>query len=151
MVGAAAAAVVIGLLSLRLADTSNQLDQARQALAGTGSAAAAQAALATPGHQVVSLDSTSGTRLGEVVYLPDGRGYLVSSAFPGLPSDRTYQLWAMIEGKPISLGLLGARPGQAAFTVSTSGRPSAFAVTVEPAGGVAVPDRAPVASGELSA
>jgi len=55
---------------------------------------------------------------------------------PDLPKAETYQLWAMIGGQPISLGLMGNSPAQASFTVSGSATVSALAVTVEPAGGL---------------
>jgi len=70
---------------------------------------------------------------------------------PDLPKAETYQLWAMIGGQPISLGLMGNSPAQASFTVSGSATVSALAVTVEPAGGVVAPDRPPVATGKVVA
>ncbi len=77
--------------------------------------------------------------------LPDGRGYLWSASLTALPTDRTYQLWGVIDGRPVSLGLLGSDPKTAAFTVSTSSTPSALAITDEPAGGSAAPSSTPVA------
>ena len=54
----------------------------------------------------------------KVVVLPSGQGYLVSSTLPSLDKGRTYQLWAIEGNQPISLGLLGGSPGQAAFTMA---------------------------------
>ena len=146
----AALALVIALLGVRLAQTNSQLDQTRQALQARGSAASVQAALNTPGHQLVHVVSPSGHSLADVVYLPSGQGYLTDASMSALPSDETYQLWAMIDGQPISVGLLGSHPRQAAFTLASRRRPSQFAVTVEPAGGAAMPDRTPVASGAVT-
>jgi anti-sigma-K factor RskA len=75
----------------------------------------------------------------------------VASALPTLPADETYQLWANIGGQPVSLGLLGDRvePGAAFSLRSERGRAVEVLVTVEPAGGVVVPDRAPIASGRV--
>src|SRR5260370_46859 len=78
-----------------------------------------------------------------------GGGYLVWSRMPQLPVGETYQLWGLIQGRTISLGLLGRRPTEAAFTVASSA-PSTLLVTVEPAGGVLAPDRAPTASGSVA-
>ncbi|HEX3947373.1 MAG TPA: anti-sigma factor, partial [Acidimicrobiales bacterium] len=129
---AVAAIAAIALLGVNLADSNDQLGQTRAALSAGGSAAAVQAALADPAHHLVRLDSPGGTQLAEFVVVPDGRGYLVSSSMPSLPGDQTYQLWGIIRGQPISLGLLGSNPRQATFTVASSSRPSSLAVTVEP-------------------
>ena len=88
-------------------------------------------------------------KLAQFVLLPSGRGYLVSSALPKLTADRTYQLWGIIGGQAISLGLLGPAPSQAAFTVAGSGVPSQLGVTVEPAGGSVLPTTAMLASSRI--
>jgi len=150
LVAAAAAVAAIAVLGVGLANTSTQLDQARRALSGRGDTGAVRAAMATPARRLVRMDSAEGAQLAEFVVLPDGQGYLVSSSMPSLPSDETYQLWALIGGQPISVGLLGSRPDQAAFTLASTSQASALAVTVEPAGGVTTPDRSPVAKGNLA-
>jgi len=146
---AAVAVVAVIALGTALVHTDNQLNQANQNLA-SGPAAAVHAALATPAHRVVHLNSPNGAQLAEFVMLPSGQGFMVSSSMPTLPSSETYQLWAIIAGKPISIGLLGHQPHRATFTLASSASPSALAVTVEPAGGVTTPSRAPVAAGHLS-
>lgn len=151
--GAAAAVAAIAVLGASLAGTEGQLSQARQALDGTASRAAVQAALAVPGHQVARLRSANGSALAELVVMPNGRGYLTTSKMPALPAGRTYQLWAIFGSRPISLGLLGNRPTTASFTLasgqsSIAGQP-VLAVTVEPAGGTTSPSGAPFASGSL--
>jgi len=87
--------------------------------------------------------------VARVVLLPDGRGYLVSSSLPSLDAGRTYQLWGVVGKTPISLGLLGAAPRQAAFTMAGSRRASSFGITVEPAGGSVTPTFPMVASGTV--
>jgi anti-sigma-K factor RskA len=146
---AAAAVVAIALLGLNLSQANHQLGQARSALDSRGPNAAVEAALANPRHRLVRLDSSEGTQLAELVMVPNGQGYMVSSSMPQLPSDETYQLWAMISGQPISLGLLGNQPRRAAFTVASTAAPTELAVTIEPAGGVATPNRSPVATGDI--
>ena len=145
----AASLAVIVLLSVGLIREDDRFGEAREALDGRASSAALQAAMTTPGHRLVSLLSPSGSKLAEIVVLPNGRGYLVSSSMPALSPGQTYQLWATFGSKAISLGLLGQDPASAAFTVA-SGHPTQLAVTVEPAGGVAVPDRPPLASGTIA-
>jgi anti-sigma-K factor RskA len=142
---AAAAVAATAVLGLSLARTSDQNDQL-QAQLGTNNSSVV-AALETPGHTLVSLRNANHAKLAQFVLLPSGRGYLVSSSLPKLAADRTYQLWGVVGGQPISLGLLGPSPSQAAFTVAGSGVPSQLGVTVEPASGSVVPSTAMLASG----
>jgi anti-sigma-K factor RskA len=83
------------------------------------------------------------------VVVPDGRGYLLSSRLPAVGHDRTYQLWGIVGGSPVSLGLLGSSPRQATFTMAGARRPSRLAVTSEPAGGTSAPSGAIVAAGTV--
>jgi anti-sigma-K factor RskA len=84
-----------------------------------------------------------------VVVVPSGQGYLVSSKLPALSDGRTYQLWA-VEGKqPISLGLLGTSPRQAAFTMAGTTPPTHLAITAEPPGGSVLPTSPIVATGTV--
>ncbi len=143
-VAAAAVAVVLGIGLVRADNKVSNL-QATQA----GPAAAVTAALSAPGHRVVSLDSSTNGQRAEVVVLPSGQGYLVSSTLPSLRNGRTYQLWATAGGRPISLGLLGGSPGRAAFTMAGSTRPSRLSITAEPAGGSVVPTGPILATGTV--
>ena len=143
---AAAAAVVALVLGLTLAHADTRIDRLQSATAAPGTVAAA---LATPGHRQVELRTTAEVAVARVVLLPDGRGYLVSSALPSLDPGRTYQLWGIVGKTPISLGLLGPSPRQAAFTMAGERRASSFGITVEPAGGSVVPTMPIVASGAV--
>jgi anti-sigma factor RsiW len=146
---AVAAVVAVVVLGTALAHTHHQLDQATNTPGG-GQGAAVHAALATPDHRTVTLSSPEGAELAEFVVLPSGQGYMVWSKMPSLPTDETYQLWAIIGGQAISTGLLGHQPQHATFTLASTAKPSELAVTVEPAGGVTAPNRTPVASGGLT-
>jgi anti-sigma-K factor RskA len=128
--------------------TDHELGTAQRALSERGDAQV-QAAIAAPGHQVLLLRSALGAQVAKIV-VSAGRGYFVSSALRPLPRDETYQLWAMFGEQPVSIGLLGARPGHAVFTLA-SGSPTQLAVTVEPSGGATRPSRLPVASGSFGA
>jgi anti-sigma factor RsiW len=147
-VAAAAAAAVLGINLVRADNHVSQL----QGVIGTAAPTAVEAALETPGHRVVDLDSAAHHQLAQFVLVPDGRGYLVSSTLPGLSSQSTYQLWAVIKGQPISIGLLGQSPSQVTFTVNTmegTPGPSRLGITVEPSGGSVVPSSPMVASGTV--
>jgi anti-sigma-K factor RskA len=80
---------------------------------------------------------------GRVFWSPKARrGMLVASRLSPLPSDRQYQLWVFLEGKPVDAGVFDADPqGNALFESKDFPRPEAqnFAVTIEPRGGMPAP------------
>jgi anti-sigma factor RsiW len=135
----AAAAIIV--LAFSLANANGNVSRLR------GPNGVVAAALATPGHRLVNLESPTHVKLAEFVLLPSGNGYLVTSSLPTLASNETYQLWGVISGRSISMGLMGRSPQHVAFTVSGSPTPSTLAVTVEPSGGSITPSSAIVASG----
>ena len=141
---AVAAAAVAAVLGIGLVQADNRVSNLQDA------SPAARAALRAPGHHVVVLDSsTTKSEQAKVVVLPSGQGYLVSSTLPALDNGRTYQLWAIEGNQPISLGLLGAAPSQAAFTMAGSTRPSHLSITAEPAGGSVFPTGPIIATGTV--
>jgi hypothetical protein len=144
---AAVAAAVIVVLALSLSSAQNHVTDLQSALA---SRSEVKQALATPGHQVVDLTSSTDQRLAEFVMLPDGTGYLVTSAMPTLASNETYQLWGIVKGSPVSIGVMGSSPGQVTFTLNSSPGPSELAVTVQKAGGSLTPAKTFVASGPVA-
>lgn len=148
---AIAAAAVIALLAFGLVRSQGRVDQLQSALAGQGPGAAVRAALGVPGHQLVRLRSATGADVARLVVDPSGVGYVVSSTMSPLPSGQTYQLWASIDGRPISLGLLGSRlrRGGAFSLGSATSAVHELMVTVEPAGGVAIPDHLPIATARV--
>ena len=144
--GTVAAAIIV-VLAVSLSDASSHVSNLQRQLASSNYIVTA--ALSTPGHTLVDLKSSSKQDVAQFVLLPDGRGYLVSSELPALSSDRTYQLWGLINGTPISIGLMGANPSKVTFTVSGA-KPSVLGVTVEPSGGSPTPTNAMVASGTFA-
>ena len=146
---AGVAAVTIGLLSVNLAQSDHHANQLQSALSAKGDSAAVAAALANPNHTIVRMRSADGIQVAQFVVVPGGKGYMTTSSMPSLPKDETYQLWAVIDGQPISVGILGNQVSTAAFTVGGSVSPSKLWITVEPSGGVVAPDRSPVATGTV--
>jgi anti-sigma-K factor RskA len=143
---AAAAAIIV--LGLNLASANGRVTNLDNALANNGHNGVASA-LATPGHTVVTLSDTTHNHVASFVLLPDGRGYLIHSTLPVLPSSETYQLWSIQKGSPVSIGVMGPSPHAVAFTFVSSTGPSKLAVTIEPAGGSLTPAKSLVASGEV--
>ena len=146
-VSIAAAAAIIAL-GLSLASANGQVTQLQNALNANGQSAVL-AALATQGHKVVTMNDAQHHQLAKFVVLPDGRGYLVSSKLPTLSSKNTYQLWGIVNGAPVSIGVMGSSPRQVTFTIASSPGPTALAVTIEPAGGSLRPASSLVASGAV--
>ncbi len=144
-VAAAAVAVVLGV---NVAHDNHQISQLHAAV-GTSEHAAVLAALDTPGRKVVDMKNTSRHQLAEFVIVPGGRGYLVTSTLPALPSGETYQLWGVSTRHTISLGILGQSPHQATFTSAGSHTPSSLAITVEPAGGSVTPTAPMLVTGTI--
>jgi anti-sigma-K factor RskA len=146
-VSLAPAAAIIAL-GLSLASANGQVTQLQNALSASGRSVVLTA-LATPGHKVVTMKDAEQHQLAKFVVLPDGRGYLVSSQLPTLTSKDTYQLWGIVNGAPVSIGVIGSSPRQVAFTLASSPGPTALAVTIEPAGGSLRPASSIVASGTV--
>jgi anti-sigma-K factor RskA len=154
---AAAAAVVVVLLAVQVGRLDQRIGQVAAASRQTGLAQAVQAALLDPGAQKVTLAATSsmpttgpaspgpGGRAAVVVTLPDGSAFVLNVGLPRLAADRTYQLWGVVRGQTVSLGLLGNQPRDVAFTVNPAAPVKVFAVTTEVAGGVVRPTHTPVA------
>jgi hypothetical protein len=144
----AVAAVVIGLMGVKIAADSRRLDRVTAGAHSEELERAANAALADPAADRVSLRSADGARFAEAVLLADGTGYLVRHNLPPLSPERTYQLWAVSGTTKISVGVLGPSPEVAAF--QATGQVSALAVTEEPAGGVVATERSPVVVGRVN-
>jgi len=146
---AVAAAALVSVLSVNLVNADNHVSQLNSALT-LASRSVVDAALVTPGHVNVTLDGSHNTSLAKFV-LVDGRGYLVSSQMARLPTGKTYQLWGIIGGKPISIGLMGSAPSTVYFSVQGTKQPTELAITIEPAGGSVTPTTPIVASGTVTA
>lgn len=146
---AVAAAALVGVLSINLVRADHHVTQLNTALVVAGHRAV-EGALETPGHVDVTLNGSHHSDVAQFV-LVHGHGYLVSSTIATLSSAKTYQLWGIIAGKPISIGLMGSTPSNVTFTVAGSPQPTELAVTIEPAGGSVTPTTPIVASGTVTA
>ncbi|MFO7549168.1 MAG: anti-sigma factor [Acidimicrobiia bacterium] len=151
---AAAASVMVGLVAVQTARVTNlqselaasqsQVEQLELAIASGDLEPFIEAALADPGTVTVSLGSESGVS-GTVVLLADGTGLLTDHNLAPLNGDRTYQLWAIQDGRVISAGLLGNDPGVVPFHVDLA-RLDGLVITEEEAGGVPVSEQGAVAA-----
>jgi anti-sigma-K factor RskA len=143
---AAAAALAIVALGVKVVEQDRRLDRLAGASEDRALALAAEAALRDPAARRVTLSSTDGATSVEAVVLPDGTGYLYRNDLQPLPPGQTYQLWALGKTDPISAGVLGPEPGVVAFSVDPD--ITGLAITREPAGGVVAPTSDPLVAGE---
>ena len=137
--GIAAAVAAVAALAFGLwgASISSDLDEARAALARERAAAGV---LARPAAEA-SLTGAS----GRLVVDGDGRAVLVVSDVPPVPAGKTYQVWVIDDGRPVSAGLFA--PADGTLTIPVDGkvkRGSVVAVTVEEDGGASAPTGKPV-------
>lgn len=146
IVAAAAVVLLFSLVGVRSVQLQQRLDDIRHS-PYRGVTEAAKAARGAPGARVLSLRHKDGQPLAEAVILPDGSGYLDSSALSPLADGQGYQLWAMVGDTPISVALLGPRPATSAFRVPPGA--AALAVSVEGQWGSVAPTGQPVALGPL--
>ena len=74
---------------------------------------------AVPGSASVYWDSTS------------SNVFLIVKNMPRLPSEKQYQLWALIDGKPVDLGLFDAHEPNVILKMKNTQKADAFAITIE--------------------
>ena len=161
VVAAAVAAVAAVVVAVGLGVQVHHLDNQVSALSGRPSLTTAErVALASPTTKKVVLNPRPGGTTGvgghggtgavTVVLTSSGTGFVEAGGLAGLPRYRTYQLWGVIGGKTISLGLLGSDPGVVPFSAA-GGAVTVFAITDESAGGVVTSTNQPVVEGGVTA
>ena len=131
LIAAAVAAVVIGGGTVVAV---NQLGGQQEQVAQTPEQCVAQAA----DQQLVVPAKGAGT----VTYAQSCNAALLDvTGLPGLPADRTYQLWALAGDQPRSLGLLpeAAEGKPQVATAQPQPGETVVAITAEPAGGSPAP------------
>ena len=150
LTGAVAAALiaVMGVLGWQVHTEQTRVRHLAAALVQAGGLnGAVRDASLDPSSAKFALTSADGKVHVDAVMQPDGTGYLVShGSLATLPKGETYQLWGVVGGQRISLGLLGTDPDVVAFRAAGTSV-SAMAITAEAAGGAVQPTRPPVATG----
>jgi anti-sigma-K factor RskA len=66
--------------------------------------------------------------------------WLVVKNMPKLPSDKQYQLWALIDGKPVDLGLFDSPDNKVILKMNNTQKADAFAITIETKGNTGGPN-----------
>lgn len=144
---AAALAVVVGVLSSKVVSLDSRVAALSAGVLAGGVKAQVTAAELDPSHVTVSLTSASAAWSATVVAIPGGQAFLVPGKMPAIPAGETFQAWAVVGGKYISLGVLGRAPAD--FALQLQPGMSSVLVNAEPQGGSPQPTSAPLISGTV--
>ena len=77
--------------------------------------------------------------LAEVYWNDSKQVYLDIKNLPAAPSGKQYQLWAIVDGKPVDMGMYDEQNQSKVQPMKSVETPQAFAITLEKAGGNATP------------
>jgi anti-sigma factor RsiW len=143
LAAAAAIAAVVALgVGLWASDLSSQLDDTRAALDRERAAAEI---LVDPEARTVTLQAGD----GQLVVNSQGQAVLVLPDLDPAPSGKTYEMWIVESGTPVSAGLFPGRDGADVVGVDgTVDAGSVVAVTIEKAGGVDAPTTTPIVASD---
>ncbi|WP_170254639.1 anti-sigma factor [Phaeodactylibacter luteus] len=99
--------------------------------------------LSNPDTRTIYMEGTdlSPTAIAAVFYnVANSRSYLNIGSLPEPPTDKQYQLWAIVDGQPVDMGVFEVQAGlDGVQEVPFVPNAQAFAVTLEPRGGSQVP------------
>ena len=143
----AAAAAVIVVLGVQMANQDQRLDEMAALLSVDALERAYQAAEATPDSELIEVKSFDGQIDTQAVVTEEGVGYLWAADLPRLEEGRTYQLWGDVGDRRVSLGPLGPEPEVVPFEVSE--QLVGVAITEEAEPGVIVSEQPVLAHGLL--
>ncbi|MFL5739237.1 MAG: anti-sigma factor domain-containing protein [Flavisolibacter sp.] len=126
-------------LQKNLAQTSAELQQMKED----------ENKMLDPGMKMAALKGTTQAPQAQAAVFWDTTGvshdvYLMVNNLPEPPSDKQYQLWALLNGKPINLGVINmeVRDKRLLLKMQNVSSAQAFAITLEPMGGSQSPDMA---------
>lgn len=144
---ATVAAVIVAALGIQLGRVG--VRKSPQPATPNLLALAYRVADADPSARHLTLTSPDGAHTVRAVIIADGTTFLGSGNLDTLPKDETYQMWGVVDGARVSLGVIGNNPTYAAFT--TPPVATLLAMTVEPRGGVVSSTKTPVIAGVVPA
>ncbi len=131
------------LASLRESNDSMQL-QLKQMRSSQEQTEQTLAMLRQPGARTLELRGNEKAPQGDmlVFWNPSTQQVAVEvKSLPALPADKQYQLWSLVDGKPVDAGVFDS--GTAMQKMNRSiGKADAFAVTIEKRGGSPTPSMA---------
>jgi len=157
--GLVAGALIAAYLGATVAALNRELAQRLEEVARLRTQLARQqeilALVRAPETRIVALGglTPSPRARGRMWWHPEAGGFFVADGLPAAPPGKTYQLWAIAGGRPLSAGVFDIDPkGSGALRVpslSPIARVEMFAVTLEPAGGRPAPSGDMYLAGKL--
>ncbi|MCH8554346.1 MAG: anti-sigma factor [Schleiferiaceae bacterium] len=129
----------------RQIDTVQQI--AREIELQYRSASRMLSSLYSPSNRLITLGAVPNnpTRLPNATALvswnPESKEVLLSTGnLPAIPSDKQYQLWAIVDGTPTDLGVFDGSTAMPVLNMALVEAPQAFAITIEDFGGKPTPN-----------
>lgn len=102
----------------------------------------ALAVLSLPNLKKIKLDGV-GTHTDNSAMLywdgATGNVFVDMHTMPAAPDGKAYQLWAIVDGKPVDAGMYNAKDGANLIQMKTFAKAEMFAVTIEKTGGSPTP------------
>jgi anti-sigma factor RsiW len=145
---AAVLLIVIGILAARVSDLNDRVSQLQSAIVQGGVSGQVAAAMADPNHQTVPLSAAvAGKPWHAEIILDQGKAWLVPGVMPSIPSPETWQAWATVGGKFVSLGVIGNKPEEVALGLQQG--MTKVLLNTEPLGGSPQPTQAVLLAGSL--
>ncbi len=94
-----------------------------------------------PAVTVVSLNAMTPAKAMANIYwdTTSANVYMVIKNMPQLPTDKQYQLWALIDGQPKDLGLFDGGKEKMILKMNNTQKADAFAITIEQRGNGSTP------------
>jgi anti-sigma-K factor RskA len=76
--------------------------------------------------------------------------YLLANNLPATVTDKQYQLWAIVDGKPVDAGVVDIKEGLSFIKMKNIPKAQAFAITLEKKGGSNTPEGAMYVLGKVT-
>jgi len=107
--------------------------------------------LQKPEVVMAAMKGTTDPRMYATVYWDTASKdvYLMVNNLPQPASDKQYQLWALLNGNPINLGMIEVKEERLLVRMKNVENAQAFAITLEPIGGSALPTTQPLVMSKL--
>lgn len=107
--------------------------------------------LQKPGMKMAAMTGTADPSVYSTIFWDTASKdvYLMINNLPQPATGKQYQLWALLDGKPIDLGMIEVKQERLLYRMKGVQEAQAFAITLEQKGGSPVPTSAPVALSKL--
>lgn len=107
--------------------------------------------LKNPDVKMAAMQGTSNPNVYATIYWDTTSKdvYLMLNNLPTPASDKQYQLWALLNGQPIDLGMIEVKQERLLYRMKNVQNAQAFAITLEPKGGSPAPTSTPVVLSKL--